>query len=158
MKKILITIIALLTILPSVSYAHQGRTDSSGGHYNRSTGKYHYHHGYSAHQHVNGICPYEDNKEENNEKSSWEKYKESRENNTEKFDINKLQNLEKSNLYVENTSKVSSNVIVTTDKFSDELKDNIVTICIIVILVGLIIIVYYYYDDKNKKDIIRKGD
>lgn len=47
-----------------VAFAHPGRTDSSGGHYNRSTGEYHYHHGYSAHQHTDtnsdGIleCPY----------------------------------------------------------------------------------------------------
>ena len=34
-----------------------GRTDSNGGH-NSSTG-YHYHHGYPAHQHTNGLCPYE---------------------------------------------------------------------------------------------------
>ena len=38
--------------------AHSGKTDSSGGHYNRSTGEYHYHHGYPAHQHTNGSCPY----------------------------------------------------------------------------------------------------
>ena len=31
--------------------AHSGRTDSSGGHYNHSTGDYHYHHGSSAHDH-----------------------------------------------------------------------------------------------------------
>lgn len=34
-----------------------GRTDSNGGHY--SADGYHYHHGYSAHQHPNGICGYE---------------------------------------------------------------------------------------------------
>ena len=34
-----------------VSFAHGGRTDANGGHYNRSTGEYHYHHGYSAHSH-----------------------------------------------------------------------------------------------------------
>lgn len=44
--------------------AHPGRTDSRGGHYDRSTGEYHYHHGYSAHQHydIDGDgkkdCPY----------------------------------------------------------------------------------------------------
>lgn len=36
--------------------AHQGRTDANGGH-NSSSG-YHYHHGYPAHQHTNGKCPY----------------------------------------------------------------------------------------------------
>lgn len=40
--------------------AHSGRTDAKGGHYDRSTGEYHYHHGYPAHQHPNGVCPYED--------------------------------------------------------------------------------------------------
>lgn len=38
--------------------AHSGRTDKNGGHYDRSTGDYHYHHGYPAHQHPGGICPY----------------------------------------------------------------------------------------------------
>lgn len=32
-------------------YAHSGGTDGKGGHYNSSTGEYHYHHGYPAHQH-----------------------------------------------------------------------------------------------------------
>ena len=57
MKQIAAVVIALLLCL-SVSFAHPGRTDSSGGHYNRSTGEYHYHHGYPAHQHVNNTCPY----------------------------------------------------------------------------------------------------
>ena len=30
-----------------------------GGHYDTTTGTYHYHHGYPAHQHTNGICPYD---------------------------------------------------------------------------------------------------
>lgn len=45
---------------PVCSLAHPGNTDSNGGHYNSSTGKYHYHHGYPAHQHPDGICPYTD--------------------------------------------------------------------------------------------------
>lgn len=49
----------LIGLLSPVASAHSGRTDSRGGHYNRSTGEYHYHHGYPAHQHVNGICPYD---------------------------------------------------------------------------------------------------
>ena len=57
-----------IIILHSVTFevkAHPGRTDSSGGHTNRSTGEYHYHHGYSAHDHYDmdgdGIidCPYD---------------------------------------------------------------------------------------------------
>lgn len=59
MKKVICFTIVLILISCTCAYAHGGRTDASGGHYNRSTGEYHYHHGYSAHQHPNGVCPYE---------------------------------------------------------------------------------------------------
>ena len=50
----------VLLILPfNLAFAHGGRTDSNGGHYNRSTGEYHYHHGYPAHDHPGGVCPYD---------------------------------------------------------------------------------------------------
>lgn len=50
-------------IEPSISYAHSGRTDSSGGHHdyqNKSgLGSYHYHCGGNPpHLHENGVCPY----------------------------------------------------------------------------------------------------
>lgn len=64
----LISLLILLLFNLTVS-AHSGRTDAAGGHYNHSTGEYHYHHGYSAHDHYDmdgdGIldCPYDfDNK------------------------------------------------------------------------------------------------
>ncbi len=58
-KLLLIASTLLILILSAVTvFAHQGRTDSSGGHYNRDTGEYHYHHGYSEHEHINGVCPY----------------------------------------------------------------------------------------------------
>lgn len=47
--------------LAVIGFAHPGGTDESGGHYNRSTGEYHYHHGYAEHQHPNGVCPYDYN-------------------------------------------------------------------------------------------------
>lgn len=58
-KRIFVIILSLVTAigLSVLCFAHSGRTDSNGGHYNRSTGEYHYHHGYPAHQHVNGVCP-----------------------------------------------------------------------------------------------------
>lgn len=40
-------------------FAHPGRTDSSGGHTDQSTGDYHYHHGYEAHQHNGEECPFD---------------------------------------------------------------------------------------------------
>lgn len=54
-------LIALLCaiVLTSVSVsAHSGKTDACGGHWNNGTGGYHYHHGYPAHSHINGECPY----------------------------------------------------------------------------------------------------
>lgn len=55
---ILLVCVIVSVMLMSTALAHSGRTDSNGGHYNRSTGAYHYHHGYPAHQHPGGICPY----------------------------------------------------------------------------------------------------
>lgn len=55
----------LVMILPVTVLAHPGRTDSQGGHTDHSTGEYHYHHGYSAHQHYDmdgdgkADCPYD---------------------------------------------------------------------------------------------------
>lgn len=42
-KKIFVTLFILLIIITSNSYAHPGRTDANGGHYDHSTGEYHYH-------------------------------------------------------------------------------------------------------------------
>ena len=64
-KKIIsILFIVLSVILIGInSYAHSGRTDSSGGHKDNKNksglGSYHYHcGGHPAHLHTNGICPY----------------------------------------------------------------------------------------------------
>lgn len=63
MKKLLCIIIAVIIILsPTIlCFAHSGRTDANGGHHVGGTSEYHYHHGKPAHQHPNGVCPYEDN-------------------------------------------------------------------------------------------------
>lgn len=58
-KKIFLLLLVTMVVYINVS-AHSGGTDGQGGHYNRSTGEYHYHHGESEHQHPNGICPYDD--------------------------------------------------------------------------------------------------
>ena len=61
MKKFfcLVAIVVLVALSVVPAFAHSGGTDSKGGHYNHDTGEYHYHHGYSAHQHTNGVCPYD---------------------------------------------------------------------------------------------------
>lgn len=57
MKRILpaFLCVVMCTVL---AFAHSGRTDGDGGHYDHSSGEYHYHHGYPAHQHEDGVCPY----------------------------------------------------------------------------------------------------
>ncbi|WP_399548967.1 YHYH domain-containing protein [uncultured Clostridium sp.] len=59
------TVVLNFTIVANSVYAHSGRTDSSGGHRDNKNasglGSYHYHHGYDAHLHSNGVCPYESN-------------------------------------------------------------------------------------------------
>ena len=58
MKKKLFTLFILISLL---AFSHPGRTDANGG--------YHYHHGYPAHDHPNGVCPYESPKSTKNNKS-----------------------------------------------------------------------------------------
>ena len=53
----LVTLLSLVCL--TLAFAHPGKTDASGGHYDHSTGEYHYHHGYPAHQHIDGECPYD---------------------------------------------------------------------------------------------------
>ena len=79
MKKLRkLVIFAILLFLFSVpASAHPGKTDQNGGHTDHSTGEYHYHHGYPAHDHwdMDGDgdldCPYFfDNKTGQNSGSS----------------------------------------------------------------------------------------
>lgn len=42
MKKLLLVLLAFIMVVP-IAFAHPGRTDSNGGHWDRSTGTYHYH-------------------------------------------------------------------------------------------------------------------
>ena len=77
MKRFLaISLFLFLAILPITAYAHSGGTDASGGHYDRSTGEYHYHHGYPAHDHYDmdgdGIpdCPYDFNEKDHDIKEN----------------------------------------------------------------------------------------
>lgn len=59
MKRLFLFGIALVMLSAVVAFAHSGDTDSKGGHHVSGTSEYHYHHGYPAHDHVNGECPYD---------------------------------------------------------------------------------------------------
>ena len=73
-KNIFIFIILLHLLFISTASAHPGRTDSNGGHWDHSSGTYHYHTGEYAGQSSSSSS--------SSEKSSWEKYKEERQSNT----------------------------------------------------------------------------
>lgn len=68
MKRILLFVCfaaCLIALIAPEALAHPGRTDSQGGHTDHSTGEYHFHHGYSAHDHYDmdgdgaADCPYD---------------------------------------------------------------------------------------------------
>lgn len=86
-----VMLVIMLVILSFPVAAHPGRTDGAGGHYNRSTGEYHYHHGFSVHQHPNGVCPY-DYEDKTNHNSSGISAKSE---NRIVFDDNNDKNVEK---------------------------------------------------------------
>lgn len=72
-RLVVIPLLALLIVMLQFPVkAHPGATDSQGGHYDHSTGEYHFHHGYPAHQHENGVCPYDfkDNTDHSNHGSN----------------------------------------------------------------------------------------
>lgn len=64
LKKIISLVLCscLVTTMSLTIFAHSGRTDANGGHRDNKNvsglGYYHYHHGYPAHLHPNGVCPY----------------------------------------------------------------------------------------------------
>lgn len=64
MVRVCSAVLVLLSLLAG-ALLHSGNTDGNGGHYDSSTGTYHFHHGYPAHQHrdTNGDgkpdCPYD---------------------------------------------------------------------------------------------------
>lgn len=90
----LLIALAICFNLPVIAFAHPGKTDSSGGHTNHSTGDYHYHHGYPEHDHydIDGDgtvdCPYEfDDKTgtfSNENESSRSQPEEAKENSAKK--------------------------------------------------------------------------
>ena len=52
-------VLVIAVLLSPGVFAHSGGTDGHGGHYVGGTNNYHYHHGYPAHQHEDGLCPYD---------------------------------------------------------------------------------------------------
>lgn len=63
MRRIILFSLLMILCFPAASFAHSGKTDADGGHHDYDNisglGSYHYHHGYSAHLHTDGVCPYD---------------------------------------------------------------------------------------------------
>lgn len=136
--------------------AHPGRTDENGGHYNRSTGEYHYHHGYPAHQHTGGVCQYA--YDDKTGKQPWSS------------DISNHSKFEDDNSILTeevNDDSGKSNVIKnpTSDSKEEPILDRILIAVFLLIIVGPIIfsilyqisiIIYVALDSVHAFDKIRK--
>lgn len=90
-KKVsLVLLLMIVLIVSSISFAHGGRTDSSGGHKDNQNksglGYYHYHHGSGPHLHSDGVCPYTTPKVTKTVASEYTYYKD-----FSKEDIKKIQ-------------------------------------------------------------------
>ncbi len=141
MGKIKLIIFGLIFILTinCISFAHKGRTDSNGGHHVGGTSEYHYHHGYPAHQHTNGICPYKRDTNNNATKTV-----------TNTINENKVTN----NKEIRNKTNTSDNKvknvnIVTSNKNLEDESNSYVIWGLIILLGGIYTI---YRVMKHKKD------
>ena len=82
---ITISIILLFVFLISAA-AHSGKTDANGGH--AGSLPYHYHHGYPAHDHNGGVCPYDFD-----DKTSWNSDNDSSNTTKRKTEKNKVETI-----------------------------------------------------------------
>lgn len=148
MRKIFLifTIFLVICSYTTLGIAHSGRTDSSGGHYDSSTGEYHYHHGYSAHQHnADGSCPYEidnENSEENvqldlNDTTTNTSNEENRLSNIIDYKQQSIGNL---NNEIDSKNKEISNL---------KLKKIQIHSIYILIIIALIVYIIYLKEDKH---------
>lgn len=152
MKKI-VWLFVLFTCVASCSFAHSGRTDGNGGHYNRSTGEYHYHHGYSAHQHPNGVCPYERNNNSEAVETAGEALKTNDDSNSRYINElkEKISNLESQIHAKENTIENLNKRLVDKNKEIEEIKSSQESLNFILgaVIVGFVI----YFFVKRRKSV-----
>ena len=134
MKKILCIITAIICILSFtiLCFAHSGRTDANGGHYVGGTSNYHYHHGYSAHQHPNGICPYGNN--ENNNGIDWDYHYEK----AQKLDEEAYQQTTIENKDNESSLSFEKNVKSIVDKIWSFILSVCMSFCFSLFIFGVI--------------------
>ena len=154
---ILILSFALCSALVILSFAHPGKTDEYGGHYDYEAGEYHYHHGYPAHQHPDGICPYNFDDQtdhssgassySNNEYKEYEEYDEEYNNDNDYGE----QTTNTPTTVPDNSHKGKTN---DSSSFIDIIENIVNWIFLILLLLGFAfyigIIIYGIFFDKKK--------
>lgn len=144
--------VSICVLFITTASAHGGRTDANGGHYDRATGEYHYHHGYSAHQHPGGVCPYSYDDQTDHSSSSGSSYSSNNYNNS--YSSGKYSNSSglSSSSYNNNSYSSNSN---TYSKYSEDenttlsLGGKIKYLALLVlIIVGICFILYKYIKTK----------
>lgn len=118
---ILIILLSIITIGIN-TYAHSGRTDSSGGHKDNKNksglGSYHYHcGGHPAHLHKNGVCPYSTNKSNTSNSSS------SKKNSTSSSSSKKSNNSSSSSSKKTTTTKKTTTIVASAIKINEEIEN-----------------------------------
>lgn len=144
---LLITLSICALLITTVS-AHGGRTDANGGHYDRSTGEYHYHHGYPAHQHPGGICPYSYDDQTDHSSSSGSSYSSNNYNNS--YNSNKYNNSSESSssAYSSNSYNSSSS---TYSKYTEtknttlSVGEKVEYLTLLIIIIAIICFILYKY-------------
>lgn len=121
MRKTSAYILLFFVLINCICYAHPGKTDKNGGHYVSGTGEYHYHHGYPAHYHTGGVCPYD-----------FE----------DKTDHSNKEQTSSSGSYGKSYYKVPDNSKTKTDVISSEEKEKTITDIILEIALYLIVIIF----------------
>ena len=110
-------------LMGTCTFAHSGRTDSSGGHRDNKNksglGSYHYHcGGYPAHLHTNGVCPYTSSSSSSKSNTSAESSSSNIKTSTTKLstiEVTEIEiNEEVESLEIGNTKKVTATITPST--------------------------------------------
>ena len=141
----ILTVLLCVLLLCLPASAHSGGTDSAGGHIDHSTGEYHYHHGYPAHQHPDGVCPYDfDDQTGQDSGSSGSSY-------ADTSPQNKVEPIPELLHPEQFESEIKSNI-------SPAIKTCLVLTGVIAVLIPALFLVIKAQERKQKEEAIRKAE
>lgn len=147
-KKVVLIIFVIIALIKPCSLAHSGRTDGYGGHYNRSTGTYHYHTGVYSGEYTAPV-------EEGGIRIDIDEYVNPSDSETElRVNMNDTRDF---NAIIEENDRLKTEVEVKRDSLSEaqekikeqekqitELKDSKTWLHIIYITIIIIMLIYVY--------------